>query len=139
LLPGNVHSLSWAAWTRIIATEAGVGSSLPGTDFSVLVLSQRGVMDTGIAVANPSSSAVDVTLWLLEARGKEMAAPVIVKLSANGNKAWYATESFPILASQNGRFDGTMRIGTPKPVAAIAIRGTFSGRYGMTTFPVISK
>jgi hypothetical protein len=125
--------------TGIIATEAGVGSSLPGTDFSIPVLSQPGVMDMGIAVANPSSIAVDVTLRLLDAQGKEMAAPAIVKLSANGQKAWYATESFPVLASQSGGFSGSMRIGASTPVSAIAIRGTFSGRYGMTTFPVIAK
>jgi hypothetical protein len=123
----------------IIATEAGVGSSLPGTDFSIPVLSQPGVMDTGIALANPSSSAADVTLSLLDNQGKEIASPVVVRLNANSHKAWYAAESFTVLATMKGRFEGIVRIAASKPVSAIAIRGTFAGRYGMTTFPVIPK
>jgi hypothetical protein len=122
-----------------VSTEAGVGASAPATDFSIPVLYQPGLIDTGIAIANPSLGAIDVTVRLLDVQGKDVASSVVIKLVGNGQKAWYVSESFPVLKTVNSSFNGTLRVTAPTVISAVAVKGTFGSRYVMTTFPLIPK
>jgi hypothetical protein len=122
-----------------VSTEAGVGASAPTKDFSIPVLYQPGLVDTGIAIANPSLDAIDVTVRLLDVQGNDMASSVVLKLAGNGQKAWYVSEHFPVLKTGNRSFDGTLRVTAPSAISAVAVKGAFGGRYVMTTFPLIPK
>jgi hypothetical protein len=112
--------------------EAGVGASSPGTRFSIPVLYQKGAADTGIAFANISGQAVELTLTLRDKTGTIISSQKTV-LAAGQHLPRFATEYFSNLANQS-EFSGSIEASAPLAVTAVALK--VQGRL-ITTFPVI--
>jgi hypothetical protein len=111
--------------------EAGVGSSPAGTDFSIPVLYEPPVSDTGIAFANLSAESVDIDLILRDASGLELDSRTIT-LESGEHTPQFATQYFPSLSGS--AFQGSIEVHASSEVSAIALK-----QQGLllTTFPVI--
>jgi hypothetical protein len=94
-------------------------------------------IDSGIAVANTSSAAANVTFDLTDLTGATISGitPVIVPLPGNGQTAKFLSELFPSLAKP---FKGLLRITTTSPgvsVVALRTRVNERGDFLITTTP----
>ncbi len=100
-----------------ITSQAGVRSSPAAKRFAVFVDSV-GFAESGLAVANPSGSAVTFALYLRNTRG-EIAAAHNITLPAFGHTARFFTEWFP---TAFGEFEGTLEVAAESPVTGVALR-----------------
>ncbi len=133
---GGTAMFGWRTGAGGTITEAGVGASASETEFSVPVIYIRNVTSTGIAMANPSGSAVQLSVKLKDTSGKTV-EEVTVNLAAGQQKPSYVHESalFPSLATAE-RFSGTLQITAPKGVAVTAVKQTMQEGL-ITTFPIV--
>ena len=110
--------------------EVGDAAAVPLRSMSVFVQNGSG-SSTGIALANPNSSAASVTLTL-----KDAAANIISTTSVNvppmGHVSKYAAELFGAVLT--GEFQGKMDVTSTLPIAAITLRQRGSV---FTSLPVI--
>lgn len=133
---GGTAMFGWRTGSGGTITEAGVGAAASETQFSVPVIYVRNVTSTGIAMANPGGSAVQLTVKLKDTSGKTV-EEATVSLAAGQQKASYVHEStlFASLATQSG-FSGTLQITAPKGVAVTAVKQTMQEGL-ITTFPIV--
>ncbi|HEV8132249.1 MAG TPA: cohesin domain-containing protein [Acidobacteriota bacterium] len=113
-------------------TESGVGSSSPGTHFSVPLLYSKDSANTGIAFANLSSDTVEILLTLRDRAGAALGTQKAV-LAPGQHLPRFATEYFTSLAGQPD-FLGSIESLALTPVSAIALK--LQGAL-LTTFPVV--
>ncbi len=133
---GGTAMFGWRNGSGGTITEAGVGASASETEFCVPVIYVRSITSTGIAMANPSASAVQLTVKLKDTSGKTVEAATI-DLAAGQQKPAYVHEStlFPSLATLD-TFSGTLQITAPKGVAVTAVKQTMQEGL-ITTFPIV--
>lgn len=114
-------------------SEAGVDDSPPGTRFSVPVLKQ-GAINTGIAFANTSAQAIQLTLALKDEQGAQQSSS-IETLSAGQHLARFSHELFSSLNSV-ADFKGSIEVTASAPISAVALK---LGGSALATFPVVTR
>jgi hypothetical protein len=137
--PVSLSVFSYKNGAAVTQTQAGVPSN-SGTFFRTYVESTAnpntiGSYDTGIAVANGSTSTGSVTFDLYTATGASTGLTTTIPLTALGHKAEFINELFPTLTLP---FQGVLRISTSLPaisVVALRIRYNERNEFLMTTTP----
>jgi hypothetical protein len=97
-------------------TEAGVGDSPALSSFSIPVDS-TGDADTGLALFNPGSASVSVTVRLLDAEGQRIEEAVLQPLPAGGHRALLVRPTF-----ENRQLRGSLSITANGKLAAMTVR-----------------
>jgi hypothetical protein len=111
-------------------SEVGVPASLPLS--SMAIFAQNGATtSTGVALANPNSTAATVTLILRDASSNELAR-ISVVVPAMGHLARYANELFTGIPP--GEFEGKMDVISTQPLAGVTLRQRASV---FTSLPII--
>ncbi|MBI4446193.1 MAG: hypothetical protein HY645_09825 [Acidobacteria bacterium] len=100
-----------------LVTEAGVGSARKGTRFAVPA-KKEGLLDTGVAVANPRSTAAQVVLTLRTLAGATLLTKEIT-LGPNQQNAFFI---FELAAGGFASFDGTLLIVSSAEVVVTSLR-----------------
>jgi len=100
-----------------ITSEAGVSSS-PSAVHSTAYVSSIGFTESGLAICNPNSTAVTVTLNLRDTSG-QVVATTSVPLGPLGHVAKFFTQWFP---TGYGEFEGTLEVVATGAVSAVALR-----------------
>jgi len=113
--------------------EAGVGASPAGTRFVIPVLYRKGSANTGVAFANATGQATDLTLTLRDKAGLSVETATL-HLGPGQHIPKFASELFSQLATRDD-FAGVLEAESANPVSAVALK--LQGAI-MTTFPVIS-
>jgi hypothetical protein len=116
-----------------LITEAGVGNATTLDRFTVPV-DVRGSFSTGVALFNPGSSAVTLTLYLLDLAGVRRGTQMITLPPLN-HVARFTAEIFSGLG---GFTQGSLSVIASGPVAAVALRLNTTPRLALTTLPVVT-
>jgi hypothetical protein len=114
--------------TRI--AEAGVAASPALTRQTTFATT--GDSNTGVAVANPGSSAATITFQLRGMNGNLVSQPVSRTLGPKGHTAFFIDALFPNMPSQ---FFGTMQITSDIPIVSTALLIERTGEFA--TLPII--
>jgi hypothetical protein len=119
----------------ILVGQASVGATAAITSGRIYAEVGGGV-DTGVAIANPNSTAASITFSFTDAAGGNTASSSFT-LAANSQTAKFVTQS-PFNVSSS--FNGTMTFSSSVPIAVIALRGYINerGEFLITTLPVTS-
>jgi len=88
---------------------------------------------SGIAICNPNSIAVPISLKLRNSAG-EVVAQTAFSLPPLGHIARFFTEFFP---NESGDFEGTLEVMAAGAVSAVALRVDNPGNGVFATTPVI--
>jgi hypothetical protein len=115
---------------------AGVAATEPAADFLVPVESNAAAnVFTGVALSNPSDSAVDVTLLLRDSMGTQLPDGVVqMTLSPRAHAARFVEELFRDRAIDLSAFRGTLEARAALPIGGMALRAS-PAEY--STLPVI--
>jgi hypothetical protein len=115
-----------------ITSEAGVSSSPFGPHFTGYV-SSIGDTWSGLAICNPNSTAVTVTLKLRDSSGR-IAATTSFDLPAHGHTAQFSWQWF---GNGFSGLEGTMEVVATGSVSAVALRYDNSQHNVFATLPVV--
>jgi glucose/arabinose dehydrogenase len=102
-------------------TEAGIPALRNGTAFQVYA-EKSGAVETGLALANPSSNPLVVGLSLTRTDGSPTGLTGQLNIPANGQISTFLTQ-IPGFTSLTVPFQGVLRITSAAPVAAASLRG----------------
>jgi hypothetical protein len=123
----------------ILVTESGIPSAQPTTK-ARLYVDKSGGHDTGIALANPGSSAASVNVVAYKTDGVTTAGNTLPPLSINagGHKAAFAGE---LVSGLPSNFTGVVEITSSSPFVALTLRSLTNSRGDLllTTFPVADE
>ncbi len=114
-----------------VLSEAGVGASPVSQHFSIPVLFEAGVTNTGIALANVSGqNAQDILLELVDSDGTVLSTQMR-DVEGDHHEALFANQFFLELDAM-GSFEGSIRVWSPVDISVVALR-----QQGLllTTFP----
>jgi hypothetical protein len=108
--------------TGNVLTEAGVGSARSALLQVGAVQKERSQdFDSGIAVVNVGDERANAVLELLDPAGQVIATnDEIVDLNSGAHTAAFLSQIFPSVANQN--FEGSIRIRSNQPMAAVILR-----------------
>src|SRR5262249_16973269 len=122
--------------SSILVTEAGVPSTPPGNAFRVYVEASDSVQ-SGIALANPSPSAANVRIDLINLSGVSITATTLT-IPAGAQVAKFLTE-LPGFQTLSLPIDGLLRITSTSPIAVVGLRGRVNerGDFLITTTPPV--
>ncbi len=113
----SIHSLRDGDGNLL--TEAALASAAPATK-QLLFLDTRAGALTAIAVTNPNSSPVSVTLTPRDSRGMPTATPVVWALAPGSRSSRFVHELFSTSVVPDGL--GTLKVESSLPVALAALR-----------------
>jgi hypothetical protein len=99
------------------SSEGGLSSSPAVTKQAIFVDTTNGY-NVGVALANPTTSQMTVSLSLLLNTGAAAAQPTTVTLGANNHKAAFVSELFQGI----GPMVGSMQVSSATAVPAVALR-----------------
>jgi hypothetical protein len=120
----------------ILVTESGIPSAVPTTRARLFVDKSNG-HDTGLAIANPGSTAGSVTVQAYQKDGITTAGngTSTLTLAANGHRAAFAGE---IVSGLPSGFTGVAELSSTSPFVALTLRSLTNkrGDFLLTTFPV---
>jgi hypothetical protein len=126
----------------VTVSEASVPIEKQASEFRVYaesygVIGEPGSIQTGIAIANPATSAAVVQLELTDTDGSTTVSSKPIQIAAGGQVARMLAEVFP----ERSDFEGILRVTSTKPIAVIGLRLTANerGDYLMTTTPAESE
>jgi hypothetical protein len=118
----------------VTVTEAGVPSMRSATAFRLYAessgaINQPGSIQTGIALANPSSNSIQVRLELTTITGITTGLSATILLPGNGQAAMFLAE-IPGFAGLPNPFQGVLRVSTTAPtgVSIVGLRGRYNER-----------
>jgi len=98
--------------------------------------SGTGTIQSGIAVANTTSTAINVTFELFRPDGSAAGFTRNLPLPASGRIAQFLAEIFPTLTQS---FQGVLRISSSSPISVVGLRGRYNERpqpdFLLTTTP----
>jgi hypothetical protein len=137
-VPSALAVFSFAS-DNVVVSEAGA-AGVSGTAMQMYAESSGvpftiGSIQSGVAIANPSSAPVSVTL---EVRNLDASptgtSPITITIPANGQTGKFLNEYFPTLATP---FQGVLRVTAASPVSAVGLRGRTNERnhFLITTTP----
>jgi hypothetical protein len=123
-----------------LVSETGISAGPVGSSFRMYAESsgvngQVGSIQSGLAIANPTSTATILTVELTGMDGLIAGvAPATVTVPANGQTAKFLNELFPTVATP---FHGIVKLTAATPVSVAALRGRYNERneFLMTTTP----
>jgi hypothetical protein len=119
----------------ILVTESGVPSSSLTTHARIFV-DTTGGHNTGLALANPSGSAVNITLRAFQSDGTTQVGdgPAGVTLAGNGHSAFFTGQ---MVSGLPANFTGVLDISASVPFSALTVRSLTNARgdFLLTTFP----
>jgi hypothetical protein len=144
--PSAFAVLSFAS-NDVTVSQATIPPQTPGTALRsfVEVNSTKAVanaIQTGIAIANSSSTAATVNLELLDINGSSTGLTTIVTVPAFGHVSAFVNELFPSLnVSFDTPFRGMLRITSFSSIIVAAIRAQYNelGTFLITTTPVSNE
>jgi hypothetical protein len=120
----------------ILVTQSGTPSATPATHARIYV-DMSGGHNTGLALANPGGSSMDVRISAFQMDGATPAGTnsSLIHLAGNGHIAAFADQF--ISGLPNG-FIGVLDISAPSPFAALTLRSLVNarGEFLLTTFPI---
>jgi subtilisin family serine protease len=120
----------------IRVTESGIPAAIPTTHAHIYV-DQSGGYDTGLALANPVSSEIEVSVRACRTDGSPAAdtAPAPLNLTGNGHLARYVGQ---LVSGLPAGFTGVLDIYAPSPFVALTLRSLRNARGEalLTTFPI---
>ncbi len=128
----------------VTVTEAAVSGVSTGTSFRMYAEasagSDSGSIQTGFAIANPSSKSVDVSIELFRQDGSTTGLIQSVRVPAGGQVAEFINDKtlFPTIPLS---FKGTAKVTSSSPFALIALRTRYNerGDYLITTTPPLNE
>jgi hypothetical protein len=114
---------------------AGVGAARPLSSFLVPIVSDSSMgVQTGVALSNPSNSALAVTFRLRDTNGALVPnGSVTLSIPGNGQLSRFVEQIFPGREINFSQFRGTLEVLSPAPVNGMAI---LVSRAGLATLPV---
>jgi hypothetical protein len=119
-----------------LVTESGIPAAVPTTHARIYVDLSAG-HDTGLAIANPTSTNASITITAFQSDGVTRigASQGPLQLSANGHSAFFADQ---IIAGLPAGFTGVLDIASSFPFAALTVRSLTNERpeFLLATFPV---
>ena len=115
-------------------TEAGVGSSPPGTDF-VIPVDATGQFNTGVAIVVPGAAAAHLTFRLRNLSGSQIGTTTQT-LVAGGHMARFAAGPGSLFP-QASNLRGSLEISSDQAIAAVVLRQN-GAPLTNTTLPVVS-
>jgi hypothetical protein len=118
----------------IMVTQSGIPSATPTTHAHVYV-DTTGQHNTGLAIANPSGAALNVSLTAFQTDGTTRAGSGSVPLVPLGHTAAFAGQFISGLPSG---FTGVLDISAPQPFVALTVRSLQNSRgdFLLTAMPV---
>jgi len=133
----------------VTVTEAGVSAGKAGTGFRLyaevsgdLLGSEVGAIQTGVAMANPSGSAVNVNMDLTTLAGKTTGLSGTVTVPANGQIAEFLGQ-IPGFGSLPNPFQGVLKVSTTAAsgISVVGLRGRQNerGDFLITTTPPVEE
>ncbi len=130
--PSAAAIFTLAADGVITVSEGGFTAIPTGTAFRMFVENlgtgfSAGAIHTGIALANPTSAAVSVTLEVFAANGASTGLSGTISIPANGQNAVFLNQ-VPGLEGLPGRFQGVLRLTAGSPIAVTGLRGHYNER-----------
>jgi hypothetical protein len=124
---------------EVIVSEAGVAGMPAGTAFRTYAEAagsdnEAGFVETGLAIANPSTIPAVVTLELKTMGGQPVGLPVMFTLPGNGQVAKFISHLFPTLVKP---FRGFLRVTSTAPVSVTSLLCRYNERldFLFTTTP----
>jgi 6-phosphogluconolactonase (cycloisomerase 2 family) len=150
-VPGSSTPAGLVIFTYVtgstVVTEAGVPAVHAAKGFRVYAEAsgnasfQVASIETGIAIANPSANAVNVTLELFRLDGSSTGLTGAVTLGGYNQTSFFLNQlaGFESLNNLSAPFQGILRISAPSVIAAVALRGRTNERAEFlvtTTAPV---
>ncbi len=146
LVPSGVVIFSFKK-NDITVSETGVPSVAPAQAFRTYVensgmFGAASSLETGLAIANPSQSAVMVSLDLFALNGQLMGSRGTLTVAAVSQIPLFLTE-VPAFKNLAPGFEGIIRISTDSPdgISVIALRGHYNerGDFLVATMPVVPE
>jgi hypothetical protein len=140
-VPSSLAVFSFTSGNVVVSEAGAAGVSgngmqmyaeSSGVPFSV------GSIQTGVAIANPSSAPAPVTLELRKLDGSPAGvASTVVTVPPNGQVGRFLNEFFPALSTP---FQGVLRVTAGTPISAVGLRGRTNERndFLITTTPPAS-
>ncbi|MDD5543214.1 MAG: VCBS repeat-containing protein [Acidobacteriia bacterium] len=120
----------------VLVTESGVPAAIPTTHARIYV-DESGGHDTGLAIANPGSSPINVTVNAFHLDGTTPAGSSLgpIALSANGHTAAFVGQ---MISGLPAGFTGVLDISSSSPFVALTLRELINSRGDpvLTTFPI---
>jgi hypothetical protein len=120
----------------ILVTESGVPSATATTRARLYVDKSKG-HDTGIAIANPGSSAAPITLQMFEKNGTSSVGDgsALLNVPSNGHMAAFVGQ---LISGLPDGFTGVAELTSVTPFVPLTHRSLTNGRgdFLLTTFPV---
>jgi hypothetical protein len=110
----------------VTVTEAGVPALPNGTAFRTYIEHTGGIR-SGLAIANPSSSSVTVTMELARLDGSSTGLSAAIVIPGNGQRAVFLNE-IPGFTTLPAPFQGVWRLTATAPVALASLRGRLNER-----------
>ncbi len=120
--------------TGRVRSEAGVPAALPARQFAVFV-DQKGAARTGLAMANPGSSAARVSFRLRNLMGEPVGGTAERVLGPKEHLAIFIDELFPGVAGIE-EFEGRLEVDSSAELVAVALRLDNSDLSAFTTVPI---
>jgi hypothetical protein len=133
--PVGAGVFSYTPGGNVLVTQAGIPSSTP-TNHARIYVDESGGHDTGLAIANPGASSVNVTLNAFATDGVTPAgtSAVPLPLSGNGHDVKFAGQFINNLPAG---FTGVLDISSTQQFVALTLRDLTNARgYLLTTFPI---
>jgi len=118
----------------MLVTESGIPSTAPATRARIYIDRSKG-HDTGIAISNPGSSAIAVTMQAYQTNGTSAGSgPAVIDLAPNGHRAAFAGQ---LISGLPDGFTGIADLTSSVPFAALTLRSLSNARgdFLLTTFP----
>src|SRR6185503_6397073 len=121
----------------LVVNESGVSSVTAGNRLRVYIDTASG-HDTGIAMANPGDSTVNITLTARQIDGLNIgssASPISLSLPPRGHTAKFVRELATIWPQG---IRGVLEVSASAPISALTMRSLVNqrGDFLLTTFPV---
>jgi chitodextrinase len=114
----------------VTVTEAGVPSVPARRSFRMYSETSghqgdAGLIESGIAIANPTAASVTVTLALVDMNGSAPVQPTTFTMPGNSQMARFTSELFPGLS---GNFKGFLQATADAPIGVTGVRGRYNER-----------
>ncbi len=122
----------------ITVSEAGVPAGEASTSFR-LYAEAAGAVQTGLAIANTTSSVATITLELNKLDGTSSGLTGTLSIPGNGQKAIFLNEVPGLTSLAN--FQGVLRLSSAANIAVTGLRGRYNerGDFLITTTPPVKE